>query len=229
MAGKVGTKRIKEQLTGLRSWHTDLGLDASILDSDSLRRMIRGAGRYHGEASPKQVPITLPILRKAVAYIRRNPTLFGGSKASATLIAAYTLAFAGVLRCGSFTYDAFDPAFNLAGRTYTSSQIHHMCICQPTRRTPSDMGSKSISQSARQRTYVPLGCYDTLLLIGPETQKRPSFLFHLPNPYSLDPLSSQAPCYGHEGGMSPGKIHRALVSEGRCDMGFVGGVHSGGG
>jgi len=38
----------------------------------------------------------------------------GGSKASATLIAAYTPAFAGFLRCGSFTYDAFDPAFNLA-------------------------------------------------------------------------------------------------------------------
>ena len=152
----------------------------------------------------------------------------GGSKASATLIAAYTPAFAGFLRCGSFTYDAFDPAFNLARSNLHLEQTHHMCICQPTRRTPSDMGSKSISQSARQRTYVPLGCYDTLLLIGPETQKRPSFLFHLPNPYSLDPLSSQAPCYGHEGGMSPGKIHRALVSEGRCDMGFVGGVHSGG-
>ena len=81
-AGRVGAKRMKERITGLQSRHTDLGFDGSPLNSDNLRRTIRGVGQYHGEASPKEaIPITLPILRQAVNcnYIRDHPTLFGGS------------------------------------------------------------------------------------------------------------------------------------------------------
>ena len=134
-AGRVGTKRIKEQLTGLKSWHVDLGLDASLLDSDSLRRTIRGIGRYHGEAKQRQaIPITLPILRNALRYIRANPTMFGGLRAAATLTAAYSLAFAAFLRCGSFTYDGgkFD-------RTFCLSRAHvHLTGPTPYFHLPAD-------------------------------------------------------------------------------------------
>lgn len=113
---RVSGEQLKERLTGLRSWHTDLGLDNSGTTGDSLKRLIRGDSRYHGERSKGQaLPITLPVLRWVVDAIRSDHNLFGGTGSALSLTAAYTLAFAAFLRCANFTHRGgdFDPAFDL--------------------------------------------------------------------------------------------------------------------
>lgn len=114
LATRMSGRSIKKQLSGIRSWHVDLGADTKALESDGLRRVIRGIQRFHGERTKGQaLPITLPILRSIVAAIRRSPMLFGGQRAALTLVAAFCTAFACFLRCGSFTYDGFDQEFDL--------------------------------------------------------------------------------------------------------------------
>ncbi|TYJ51174.1 hypothetical protein B9479_008272, partial [Cryptococcus floricola] len=65
------------------------------------------------------------LLRAAVAAIRADPAGFGGHFNALNLVAAYTLAFAGFLRSGEFTYEAglFDIAFDLARIHFQDGEV----------------------------------------------------------------------------------------------------------
>ncbi|TYJ51263.1 hypothetical protein B9479_008178, partial [Cryptococcus floricola] len=113
-------------LTALRSWHIDIGLSVEHLASLSLERTLKGIDNLAGPRPGKQAnPITLPLLRAAVGAIRADPAGFGGHFNALNLIAAYTLAFAGFLRSGEFTYDAglFDIAFDLAHLHFRDGEV----------------------------------------------------------------------------------------------------------
>lgn len=122
-----GWKQLKAKVSGLRSWHVDLGLDCEKINNDSVQRLIRGIQRYHGEKGTKQaVPITLAYPSSSHGLHRRHPSLFGGTRCALTLIAAFTVAFACFLRGGNFTYETnkFDPGFDLCR--------HHVHLDPPT-------------------------------------------------------------------------------------------------
>ncbi|GFZ43606.1 hypothetical protein JCM24511_01326 [Saitozyma sp. JCM 24511] len=89
-------------------------MDKDDIANRRVERVIAGANRFHGNTSRQQpLPITLPILRKLVAVIRRSPHIYGGPVSSLAVIAAFTLAFSCFMRMGEFTYDTFDPRFDL--------------------------------------------------------------------------------------------------------------------
>ena len=99
LASRVKVKTIKLYLCGLKSYHVDLGFQVSAFQDDRLERVIRGIKREHAEPerwerSPLRRDCLLRILRQL-----QHPTY-----CDTTLRAAFTLAFAGFLRVGEFTY-----------------------------------------------------------------------------------------------------------------------------
>lgn len=110
----LSKKTLKRKVYALASWHTDLGLDGSLIASPRVERIIAGANRYHGVSTKAQpLPITLPILRRVVQEIRDHPSSYGGPANACCLAAAFCLAFACFLRMGELVYDTFDPRFDL--------------------------------------------------------------------------------------------------------------------
>jgi integrase len=99
----------------LKSYHDDLGWDSKALTNVRVERIIQGANRFHGIKKKDQpVPITLPLLRRLVAYIRSQPSTFGGPLNALGLVACFTLSFACFLRMGETTYTTFDSRFDLS-------------------------------------------------------------------------------------------------------------------
>jgi hypothetical protein len=105
-------KSIKAYLTGVRSYHVDMGHPDEtlrIFHSNALQRMINGIKRVHGESgSRERLPIVRPILMQLLETLDSS-TLLG-----ATLHSAFTLAFAALLRLGEITWTEGDigPAFS---------------------------------------------------------------------------------------------------------------------
>lgn len=112
--GSLSAKTLKRRIAALKSYHSDLGFSEAGIINTRVERVIQGANRWHGITRKEQpLPITLTILRKLVAYIRRNPTSFGGRQSANTFVAVFTLAFACFLRLGEVTYTSFDGRFDL--------------------------------------------------------------------------------------------------------------------
>jgi integrase len=110
----LAKKTLKRRLSALASLNTDLGADPSAVTNGRVERVIAGANRFHGNSTkPQPLPITLPILRKLLSTIRLRPFAYGGPADSKCLAAAFSLAFACFMRMGEFTFDAFDPRFDL--------------------------------------------------------------------------------------------------------------------
>jgi hypothetical protein len=106
---------LKRKVQALASWHKDMGFSVESLQSSRIDRVIKGANRFHGVAVKEQpLPITLPILRKVVNFIRDYPNLFGGPVATLALVAGLTLGFACFMRMGELTYNVFDQRFDLS-------------------------------------------------------------------------------------------------------------------
>lgn len=105
-------KTIKSYLSAVRSLHVDEGLPFTACESETVRRVIRGIKRFHGERerNPKQ-PITLSILQQLASVAGDLSNVF-----NASFDAAIKLAWAGFLRCGEFTLnrgEKFSAASNL--------------------------------------------------------------------------------------------------------------------
>ena len=105
LAGRVRVKSIKLYLCGLKSYHVDLGLPASAFQDERLERVMRGIKREHPEPDRRaRTPLTRDLLLKILEQLCHGRQTYN----TLTLRAAFTLAFAGFLRVGEFTYHRAD-------------------------------------------------------------------------------------------------------------------------
>ena len=111
LAGTVKVKTMKLYLAGIKSYQLDLGIDCNAFADPRLERTIQGIKRDHNE--PDRQPRS-PLTRSYLLQILR--TLQMSSYEDIVIRAAFTLAFAGFLRVGAFTYRGTDlelgPAFS---------------------------------------------------------------------------------------------------------------------
>ena len=110
LAGSIKVKTMKLYLVGIKSYQLDLGIDCTAFSDPRLERTLQGIKRDHNEPARRtRTPLTRPHLLSLLNHLRihdYNDTV---------MRAAFTLAFAGFLRIGEFTYRALDlqmgPAF----------------------------------------------------------------------------------------------------------------------
>ena len=146
-------KTIKLYLCGLKSYHVDLGLSATAFSDVRLERVIRGIKREYAEPGRRaRSPLTRDCLLQVLRRLRQ-PTY-----KNATLRAAFTLAFAGFLRVGEFTYERADlnlgPNFRNWFLTRSSVRISrdqsHMSLYLPASKTdPFRQGVEIIIAASR--------------------------------------------------------------------------------
>ena len=103
LAGRIKVKTMKQYLSGLRSYHVDLGLPVAAFQDERLERVIRGIKRDHAEPDRRE---RSPLMSDSLLRILRE--LRQPSHTNHTLKATFTLAFAGFLRVGEFTYQPAD-------------------------------------------------------------------------------------------------------------------------
>ena len=105
---RLQPKIIKANLTGLRSYHIDIGYADSNIEQfhhPMLQRIVNGIRRLRGETSKRERrPITRDILLQLIKQFDRT------TLTSVTHHASFCLAFAGFLRIGEFTWTSFDAA-----------------------------------------------------------------------------------------------------------------------
>jgi len=94
---------MKLYLCGLKSYQLDLGIECMAFTDPRLERTLQGIKRDHSETDRRQrTPLTHPYLLTILN------TLGHTSYDDVVLRAAFTLAFAGFLRVGEFTYQQTD-------------------------------------------------------------------------------------------------------------------------
>lgn len=109
LAGTVKVKTLKLYLTGIKSYQLDLGIDCAAFADARLERTIQGIKRDHNEpACRKRSPLTRPHLLALLHHLQSPHYEF------IVLRAAFTLAFAGFLRVGEFTYREADTQLGTA-------------------------------------------------------------------------------------------------------------------
>src|SRR5205807_6054100 len=103
LAGSIKVKTMKLYLTGIKSYHLDLGIDCSAFSDPRLERTLQGIKRDHSEpARRSRTPLTRPHLLHMLSHVRTD------HYDDIVTRAAFSLAFAGFLRIGEFTYRAID-------------------------------------------------------------------------------------------------------------------------
>ena len=96
-------KALKLYLTGIKSYQLDLGIDCSAFSDARLERTIQGIKRDHYEPERQtRTPLTRPKLLRIPSHLTSR------DYDCITLRAAFTLAFAGFLTVGEFTYREAD-------------------------------------------------------------------------------------------------------------------------
>jgi len=94
---------MKLYLAGVRSYQLDLGIDCSAFSDLRLERTIQGIKRDHSEPERRtRSPLSRPCLLRILNCLR--PANYD----NIALKAAFSLAFAGFLRVGEFTYKQAD-------------------------------------------------------------------------------------------------------------------------
>jgi len=114
---------MKLYLAGLKSYQLDLGIECRAFSDPRLERTIQGIKREHNEPECRnRTPLTRQHLLKIVSCLTPN------HYKSAVICASFTLAFAGFLRVGEFTYKEADrdlgPSFGKFYLTKGSLRIH---------------------------------------------------------------------------------------------------------
>jgi len=94
---------MKLYLCGIKSYQLDLGLECSAFIDPRLERTLQGNKRDHKQ--PDRQPRT-PLTRPNLLHMLRQ--LPGSEYNDIITPAAFTLAFAGFLRVGEFTYRESD-------------------------------------------------------------------------------------------------------------------------
>jgi len=101
---------MKLYLVSIKSYQLDLGIEWTAFSDPRLERTLQGIKRDHNEPARRtRTPLTRPHLLSLLHHLRihdYNDTV---------MRAAFTVAFAGFLQIGEFTYRALDlqmgPAF----------------------------------------------------------------------------------------------------------------------
>ncbi|SPC62021.1 uncharacterized protein UHOD_12177 [Ustilago sp. UG-2017b] len=94
---------VRHRLAALSSWHVDLGLDSSAFSHPHSQQALKGFKQLYGVTQCGQkLPITLPILQGLLDALRVSPVLSSSDRI--TFTAAFTLAYACLLRCAKFTW-----------------------------------------------------------------------------------------------------------------------------
>jgi len=113
-------KTMKLYLCGLKSYQLDLGIDSMAFADPRLERTLQGIKRDHNQPDgQKRTQFTGPHLLITLNH------LGGASYDDVVLQAAFTLAFAGFLRVGEFTYRQIDLELGVAFQNWflTKSSI----------------------------------------------------------------------------------------------------------
>lgn len=153
LAGRIKVKTIKLYLCGLKSHHIDLGFSINGYLDDRLERVTRGIKREHAEPGRRErSPLTRDLLLRILRQLRQP------SYRNYTLKAAFTLAFAGFLRVGEFTYQQADlnlgPSFQKWFLTKSSISISgdgtYMTVNLPASKTdPFRLGVEIVIAASR--------------------------------------------------------------------------------
>ena len=103
LTATVKAKTMKLYLAGIKSYQLDLGIDLTAFIDPRLKRTIQGIKREHAElASHIRSSLTRPLLLRILTHLH---FMYYDTTA---LWAAFTLAFAGFLWVGEFTYQEAD-------------------------------------------------------------------------------------------------------------------------
>lgn len=103
LAGTVKVKSMKLYLSGLKSYHLDLGIEYMAFSDPRLERTIQGIKRDHNESERRvRTPLTRPALLRILSHL--SPANYD----HIVLHSAFALAFARFLRVGQFTYREAD-------------------------------------------------------------------------------------------------------------------------
>ena len=94
---------MKLYLSGIKSYQLDLGIDCTTFADPRLERTIQGIKRDHNEPYRRpRIPLTRPYLLRILGVLTLS------SYENIVIQVAFTLAFAGFLRVGEFTYRRID-------------------------------------------------------------------------------------------------------------------------
>lgn len=175
LAGRVKVKTIKLYLCGKKSYHIDLGFPVNSFLDDRLERVIRGIKREHTEPNRRE---RSPLTRDRLLRILRQ--LQQPSYRNLTLKAAFTLAFAGFLRVGEFTYQQIEldlgPSFRSWFLTKSSISISedrmHMAVSLPASKTDPFRHGVEIIIAASNDEACPVRAMRNLLI---HDRHRPPF------------------------------------------------------
>ena len=111
---------MKLYLSGIKSYHLDLGIGSDAFSDPRLERTLQGIKRDHNEPERRaRTPLTRPYLLRLLSAVGT------GSYDQAVTRAAFTLAFAAFLRVGEFTYRVADSPAGIVFRKWhlTKSSI----------------------------------------------------------------------------------------------------------
>ena len=72
LAGRIKVKTMKQYLSGLQSYHVDLGLPVAAFQDERLERVIRGIKRDHAEPDRRErTPLTRDSLLRILRELRQ--------------------------------------------------------------------------------------------------------------------------------------------------------------
>lgn len=134
---------IQRDIYALKSWHTDVGMDAKGFGTQ-LERILRGVKRLRGIPAPQAtLPIQLPLLRKMLMQL---PLVHQGVNLQ-MYQAAFTLAFACFLRSGEIVHGPFMPQFHLSvGSVVFAGNYSYAIITLPASKSdPFRQGVKMVA------------------------------------------------------------------------------------
>ena len=168
---------IRGSLAGLRSFHTDAGLDDSAFEGTQLSRVLRGIRRDAGSTERRlRLPLTLPILARLLSALK---SLSGVSDRDRTsFAAAYATAYVGAFRSGELTYNSgeFDPVFNCTRGDFQDKGSFAIIRLPSSKTDPFRKGVNIVVPSAPAGALVnPLGLLRTHVVLNPGTASSPLF------------------------------------------------------
>ena len=109
---------MKLYLCGIKSYQLDLGIECTAFADPRLERTLQGIKRDHQEPQRRErTPLTRPVLLVML------PRLTQLDYNDIVLRAAFSLAFAGFLRVGEFTYRRIDLDLGPAIRNWFLKKI----------------------------------------------------------------------------------------------------------
>ena len=173
---RLHVKTIKAYLTGTRSAHVDMGFeDLKVFQHPMLQRIVAGIRRIRGEPGVKERrPITRDLLLLMLSCINQN------TRVGANLHAAFSLAFAGFLQIGEFTYsaeDRGDPEFTKWFLTRGSIALYkdYMELSLPASKTDPFRQGVTILIASADDNACPIALLQHLLHRFPSPRDAPLF------------------------------------------------------